>query len=229
MRSPPSRETTSDDDPGITAAGGLSGFVFGGDNFLGRFADDQRVERLKGCAELERALKACVARRDEMLKASSGGSVRATVGARGDDARRRDDRSGAKIARFFRWGGGGDAAAGGKDRAGDNDVSSGPSGASSSEISSCARETHEAWACRGMALGCASDLVELKKCFREKEEEAYFSSQSSTYAGNDANDGTGGGPKAAACAEEQRKLGTCAAVNAARLQERIRNRSRKDR
>ncbi len=41
---------------------------------------------------------------------------------------------------------------------------------------SCSRENHAVWGCRAMALGCATELVQLKKCFQKHEynNPAYF-------------------------------------------------------
>lgn len=65
----------------------------------------------------------------------------------------------------------------------------------------CDMETHAVWACRAIALGCASELVTLKKCFKTKN-----------------NDD---------CQDAQRILSTCVNQEAKELDERIQQRRAK--
>jgi hypothetical protein len=41
---------------------------------------------------------------------------------------------------------------------------------SNGKASSCSKEHHALWGCRAMALGCAKELVQLKKCFEENHD-----------------------------------------------------------
>eukprot|EP00957_Ditylum_brightwellii_P080576 6129029-Ditylum_brightwellii.AAC.1 len=83
-------DTSSSSQP--SSSGGLSGWLFGRDNFLGRFADEQRIGRLRNCHDLESVHKKCMRRRAHALK---GGKLPETE----------EERSGQekKIDRFYGW------------------------------------------------------------------------------------------------------------------------------
>lgn len=93
-----------------------------------------------------------------------------------------DTKSGKKISRFYDWGLTGrdasglsaTAAAASAIGVGDADTKGGKSGRTTKTAkgvrrkkNSCSMERHAVWACRAIALGCASDLVELRECFRD--------------------------------------------------------------
>jgi len=93
-----------------------------------------------------------------------------------------DTKSGKKISRFYDWGLTGrdasspiaTAAAASAIGVGDADTKGEKSGRTTKTAkgvrrkkNSCSMERHAVWACRAIALGCASDLVELRECFRD--------------------------------------------------------------
>ena len=73
---------------------------------------------------------------------------------------------------------------------------------SSKKKNNCDMETHAVWACRAIALGCASELVTLKKCFKAK---------------NNNDD----------CRDAQQILSTCVNREAKELDDRIQQRRAK--
>ena len=87
---------------------------------------------------------------------------------------------------------------------------------STSSSTCCPRETHALWACRAMALGCATDLVKLKKCFKTTLGDTNPSSiQYNASVQSDES-----------CGIEQRAVGDCVLKNWNELNERIERRKK---
>jgi hypothetical protein len=154
------------------------------------FADKQRLERIDQCKGLERILMACQSAkrvRDEAREAGMEINETTDAALEGMPA----SRSGARIARFFKWDNSPDstddglnhaqpAEAGALDRAvssiydkgnvgGDDGASKGKKSIVRPRFSEdCAIETHEMWACRALALGCGNHLDDLRRCWSDK-------------------------------------------------------------
>ena len=82
----------------------------------------------------------------------------------------------------------------------------------------CTRETHALYACKALALGCGSDLMNMKNCFVEQL--GTTNPSSIHYESKD-----GGESSSTKCHLEQRKVGDCIRKNMKELNERIEKRS----
>jgi len=129
-----------------------------------------------------------------------------------------DTKSGKKISRFYDWGltkrdfSGPSATAVAASAIGVGDASSiadnsGRTTKSSKIVrrgkKSCSMERHAVWACRAMALGCASDLVKLRECFRDL---GTTNPESCHYEDNRSDDDEAVGGM---CRSEQRIVAQC--------------------
>lgn len=146
-------------------------------DYISSFADEQTYERLKQCGEIEDALTKC--QRIRKLAKKAKGKIEQEP-----SIRLTDTRAGMKIARYYDWGLSNPKA----EQAvaamrGDNsfrslhptatevvDAAQSEKVENRSQYKStkCSKETHALWGCRAMALGCASELVKLKKCMIQK-------------------------------------------------------------
>ena len=91
---------------------------------------------------------------------------------------------------------------------------------------SCSMEHHAVFGCRAMALGCASELVQLKKCFQKfgDTNPKYFAYEGNSN-GNGGVDDVDGGTD---CKLDMRKLGQCVDKNWKELDARTRNKKRNE-
>ncbi|KAL9181032.1 hypothetical protein ACHAXT_009837 [Thalassiosira profunda] len=174
------------------------------------FADRQRAERLENCRQLERVLKDCQAADDARTTEGRGSSVPAGEVKMTSQVKR--------ISRFFRW----DEADAPEQSAEDggnvfNEAVStvfdkdgkGAGAVKKPErinrfSGSCAREVHELWACRALALGCGGYLAELRDCWSDTKQIA---------------SGKGGGERS--CRDIQIDMSKCVNKRAAELVERM--------
>jgi len=197
-------------------------------DYLISFADRQRQERLNQCVVIEQALSECERIR-RSVSASKPGSASKSV--TGPTVRLQDSRAAMKISRFYDWGLSnpraeeainamrGDSGIGSmhpseyqKDTS--KGTSSSAASVDASPSMSCSREQHAVWGCRAMALGCASDLVQLKKCFKENlgtTNPQYFAYDSDAV---DIGEGKN------FCQLEMQKVGNCVKQNWKELDER---------
>lgn len=186
---------------------------------LTAFADRQRAERLDGCRELETILKACqaankVQERNDEIDVNPSAT---------DDTALAPTKSGVRIARFFKWDSPhsdqnseegsdnnrsiiGDATAIFTD-----ELSNAPKNKSDKRDNAkrniqyskaCARETHEMWACRALAMGCGQHLSELRRCW------------DSSLLGNNGSSDT-------SCKGIQQNMAHCVTKHASELSERM--------
>ena len=249
------------------------------------FSDDQRVERLNQCMEIQLALDECLRLSERSLQKNAlkenqedGSKKRwsnkiwskTTQDESKEDknkdeyddhpkARLEDSRSGMKMSRFYGWGLVNSRAQAAitemREQGGTwnslrptsntstsnsletteteyfNDVSSEESTAfkefpsndpdkSSSLSSCCTRETHALWGCRAIALGCAPELVKLKRCFEDKL--GTTNPPSMHY-----NDSNGETLSLSCCGLEQKVVGDCVLRNWNELNKRIEKRKNK--
>eukprot|EP01083_Nonionella_stella_P053476 141471_1 len=172
--------------------------------YLTSFADDQRLERLRQCLEIEEALFECERIRNKVAATTttqtqpSGGRLGLRWGKResNDDVTVTDTsslndgdssnsprtklnltRAGMKMSRFYDWNlsnpraqeaihnmrsdGGFTSMLNLNDNLQGRETVDDDVGAST-----CSREKHAIWGCRAMSVGCAKELVTLKKCFQ---------------------------------------------------------------
>ena len=254
-------------------------------DYFNSFADEQKIERLKQCLEIERALYDCerihnkverygttdgnekpkrnkLASLGSMFKRKpastlSEDNLSTTKSENSTDTsgspststpsyRLQDSRAGMKMARFYDWGLSNPraqeaVAAMRSDSAAlhnlhankDQPKGSGSSSANGAKYdtlisaahldasnTSCSREHHAVWGCRAMALGCATELVQLKKCFQThpNNNPKYFAYDNNT--GDEAMDGSTNGND---CKLDMQKLGTCVLANWKELDSRASN------
>mmetsp|Transcript_7893 Transcript_7893/g.8703 ORF Transcript_7893/g.8703 Transcript_7893/m.8703 type:complete len:283 (+) Transcript_7893:105-953(+) len=108
-----------------------------------------------------------------------------------------------------------------KAKVNDTDIGSGKASTCSSS-QSCLRENHALWACRAMSLGCASDLVQLKKCIERKS----TGSLSSLHYDDGSNDSNKDEDSLSFCRIEQKQVGDCVTTNWKELIERMNRRKK---
>mmetsp|Transcript_20065 Transcript_20065/g.24799 ORF Transcript_20065/g.24799 Transcript_20065/m.24799 type:complete len:219 (-) Transcript_20065:143-799(-) len=178
-----------------------------------KFADEQRVERLEQCLELEKKLKNCHKLRDEVLRAQQhhqrkqhmeSPSFAQNATAEGSASAGSGGGKGAGLLSIFKWG---------RNSSNDNVQSKTDdtnakrtttedavvtSHIEKQVVPSCHDETHKLWACRASALGCGKYLLELNNCFKN---------------GNGV------------CRVEQEKMGRCVTEEAAALDKRLGDRN----
>jgi len=227
-------------------------FLFGENGMFAEFSDNQRLERLRECASLEKSLRQCQeiyhkaneietekntssqkpwpwrprivkeAETEEMNKSiNDGNDSKDSSHSCNDEMQQKDlsikdhrnihslnmekstSKVGIKIARFYNW-----------HEGDDNDVKS-TTGDSHNPANTnhCIKETHAVWACRALALGCASDLVLLKECFEQQKQNNTVESVNNA---TDNNDNT--------CQRAQTRLSTCVNIQASALDQRIKQR-----
>mmetsp|Transcript_14267 Transcript_14267/g.16862 ORF Transcript_14267/g.16862 Transcript_14267/m.16862 type:complete len:315 (+) Transcript_14267:75-1019(+) len=142
-----------------------------------------------------------------------------------------DSKSGKKISLFYDWGLTGRAAAGPPATAtaaatvGVGTVVAEPmentigktstTNRGRSNKKSCSMEHHAVWACRAMALGCAPDLMKLRKCF--KNDLGTTNPEGIYYENGGDVDGTEGGR----CQLEQRIVAQCVLRQEKELKDRL--------
>mmetsp|Transcript_13989 Transcript_13989/g.20893 ORF Transcript_13989/g.20893 Transcript_13989/m.20893 type:complete len:238 (-) Transcript_13989:47-760(-) len=174
--------------------------------YLTSFADDQRLERLRQCLEIEEALFECeririkVAATTTQTQPSSGrlglrwgkretnnddltvtdtdtSSLNDGDSSNSPRAKLNLTRAGMKMSRFYDWNLSNPRAqeaihnmrsdGGFTSMLNLNDTLEGRKKFDDNvETSTCSREKHAIWGCRAMSVGCAKELVTLKKCFQ---------------------------------------------------------------
>lgn len=175
-------------------------------DYFSSFVDQQNLERLRQCAEIEQALVECekIHKNLEMLSNDKSGRHDLEIHPK---FQLHDSRAGMRIARFYGWGlrnpraeeaiaamRGSRSALHSMHNTGASEItrkndesikedsiilnSFGNRDANKSVSASCSKEHHALWGCRAMALGCAKELIQLKKCFSENHignDPKYFS------------------------------------------------------
>lgn len=187
---------------------------------VNKFMDEQRLERLKHCREIEHFLKHCQERRRKIISKEKNvedeWDVDKTV-------------PGTRMMRYFGWHQEPEEApsessfssifhkAQSSDQV--NTASIQPkatpvtSVSSSHSIPSCAKESHALWGCRAVSLGCAGHLRHLRECFQETPD--VLSNPNTAYEPSRNN--SDGVP----CREIQETLGKCVIQEARALQQRL--------
>ncbi|KAL7532057.1 hypothetical protein ACHAXR_004402 [Thalassiosira sp. AJA248-18] len=195
------------------------------------FADRQRIERVEQCRQLERILKACQSANDAQVAGNEFDTNSS------EEVEFQPSRSGARIARFFKWNGPdeqngtqevdsgrisvlSEAAASVYE---DSDTSDGqmkqpvPRKKSNkrSFSTNCAIETHELWACRALALGCGNHVGDLRRCWSDANSP---NQKTAAAVGNEITFENG---NENSCRHIQLNMAKCVNKNAAELAERV--------
>mmetsp|Transcript_16086 Transcript_16086/g.29155 ORF Transcript_16086/g.29155 Transcript_16086/m.29155 type:complete len:228 (-) Transcript_16086:84-767(-) len=192
------------------------------------FADKQRIERLEQCRQLERILKSCQSANDAQV---AGIEIETNPS---EQTELEYPRSGARIARFFKWdspdsdeqnntqhadsskGVFSEAAASfqsGDDGEKDQSHQIKKPKMRSRFSSDCARETHELWACRALALGCGNHVGDLRRCWNDANLPAKKSSTGNEITFENGNENS--------CRNIQVSMANCVNKHAAELAERV--------
>lgn len=193
---------------------------------IGEFMDQQRLERLKQCQEIDAVLRDCLQRRNKMLNGE-------TVPQEQESLSVDQIVPGTRMMRYFGW---------------HKETPSSPESVSFSSvwqsasetdettvtvkeemkpattanasasstvtlIPTCAKEMHAIWACRSVCLGCAGDLRNLKDCFQLLPEEV-LNAHETAYEPTLSN-------VTIPCRQSQEELGRCVVKNAKELQQRL--------
>jgi hypothetical protein len=202
------------------------------------FADRQRMDRIEQCKELGRVLEACRSARHagDAARGAGGGMKDAPDDVAGEIP---TSRSGARIARFFKWDdpppgpdGGGDDGRTAEDGVLDRAVASLYDNGSGDDegkrggkddtrrprfSEDCAIETHELWACRALALGCGNHLADLRRCWSDQHSVATVKMR---------DEGTyfyeAGAKEETSCRAVQMSMARCVNRHAEELNERVR-------
>jgi hypothetical protein len=199
--------------------------------------DHQNQERLKQCVAIEDALSEC--ERIRKLVESSSNQKDLSSPELHPKIQLHDSRAGMKIARFYGWGlrnpkaeeaidlmRGNNLILNNHQLGTDSEESKNANVAKNEEVVnskiinqgnknitvSCSKEHHALWGCRAMALGCAKELIQLKKCFNENQlnnDPQYF-----------CYDKPSSSPEEV-CSLSMRKLGECVSIKLKALNERI--------
>lgn len=156
------------------------------------FNDDQRVERLHICRQLEKVLDSCRHQNDKNPMAIENLSP------------------GLRVMKYFKWRGIL------KDLEEEQDNPETSSRFSQAIQNSCAREQHAVWACRAVATGCGQDLSALKSCFESEGAYTVLVHPSTKYD-NKIGDNTN---NVVPCQEFQQNLGACVTKGAQDLLQR---------
>eukprot|EP00536_Pseudo-nitzschia_multiseries_P003917 jgi/Psemu1/284729/fgenesh1_pg.62_\ len=212
------------------------------------FDDQQRIQRLSACQQLDAILSDCRERHANNNNNNNNNKHRNHP----NNDPIESVSIGLRNMKYFGWRG---IATTPSDQNDDNNNDSNNDELSSlvrSRIrSSCSREQHAVWACRAVATGCGKDLAELKRCFDHDDDGAASASASApnqthhhrvlltnpytNYEGFFENGGGSGGSGSGdgdgvlpriPCGDVQRKLGSCVTAGGRELLERKQQRER---
>mmetsp|Transcript_19560 Transcript_19560/g.42486 ORF Transcript_19560/g.42486 Transcript_19560/m.42486 type:complete len:236 (-) Transcript_19560:1911-2618(-) len=199
------------------------------------FADRQRMERLESCRQLERILEACQSANNDAQVSGNDSEQKSS-----EMTEFPPSRSGARIARFFKWDSPNspdpnelndvqDADSVFSDAASSFYEDSGSDGGKKQSVQSkkiiarprfskdCAIETHELWASRALALGCGNYLADLRRCWSD----ANHSPDQESVAGDGITLYNENNEKEKSCRQIQVDMAQCVKKNATELEERI--------
>lgn len=211
-------------------------FLFGENGMFAEFSDNQRLERLKQCASIEKSMRVCEEIHQKVEKAESGKNTESKKSsswwpkrAKQAESKKADEstdkineisageinsskesrmdmqttKTEIKIARFYNW----------NDEDKDDPKRTNGNSLNSVNNEHCIKKTHAVWACRALALGCASDLVLLKECFQQNNRRRQVDILNEDTKKNDD-----------ACQRAQMRLSKCVDIQASALNQRIKKR-----
>jgi hypothetical protein len=167
------------------------------------FQDEQQMERLRTCLQLDEILKQC---RSKAVEKKS------TTRQDGEDHTPSDPiesiSPGLRTMKYYGWRGIL------KNESIDTTIQK-------DVQSSCSREQHAVWACRAVATGCGHELSTLKVCFENHDNEYNILTTPITgYEGGSINTSSKPSRPVVPCEDAQRSLGKCVTANAKLLLER---------
>jgi hypothetical protein len=168
--------------------------------------DEQRLERLQQCRQLEIVLEACRTRKGTAPKEGESQIERTVPGLR--------------MMKYFGWRG----ITVNKDQ--DNNITTTNTQAEQVLAATCAREQHALWACRAVSIGCGRGLGTLKDCFEGEGAVPVLSHSQTNYEEQEASSQKA--EMQIPCKQLQRDLGECVGQGAHELYQRQRQRNKTD-
>ena len=189
---------------------------------IGEFMDQQRLERLKQCQEINTILRQCLETRNKML---AGEKVKE------QEINIEQTVPGTRMMRYFGWHEETpsspesvsfssiwqSAQEDGETKVSatelPNNTTTMNASSSAADIPTCAKEAHALWACRSVCLGCAEHLRNLKDCFKLLPDQV-LNTPETAYEPTMSN-------MAIPCRQSQEELGKCVVKNAKELQQRL--------
>jgi hypothetical protein len=168
--------------------------------------DEQRLERLQQCRQLETVLEACRNRKGTAPKEGESQIERTVPGLR--------------MMKYFGWRG----LTINKDE--ENNTTTRNTEAEQVLAATCAREQHALWACRAVSIGCGQKLGVLKDCFEGEGAVPVLSHSQTNYEGQEA--ASQNSEMQIPCKQLQRDLGECVSQGANELYQRQRQRQKAD-
>ena len=166
--------------------------------------DEQRLERLQQCRQLETVLEACRNRKGTAPKEGESQIERTIPGLR--------------MIKYFGWRG----LTISKDE--ENNTTIRNTEAEQVLAATCAREQHALWACRAVSIGCGRKLGTLKDCFEGEGAVPILSHSQTNYEGQEA--ASQNSDMQIPCKQLQRDLGECVSQGAHELYQRERQRKK---
>jgi len=176
-----------------------------------KFQDDQRLERLQQCRQLQNVLANCEA-------TTAAAAATATATANNDAIEEFSD--GIRMMKYFGWRG-----ILKQEQGSDQPAKQLPVKLREAIASSCARERHAMWACRGVAVGCGKELAALKKGFDDHGPLVILHESQTAYEESYTKNKNNKSKKRIPCAKLQTTLGACVQRGASNLLERTRQRN----
>lgn len=189
------------------------------------FSDDQRLDRLKICQEINVLLVACQERQRNDTTTTNMTPIMNIE----------DNSTGFKMMKYFDWRSSStpNTHMSTTNENGGNNNNNDPTTTSNNEHFNCAKEAHALWACRGVTLACASDLNQLKQCFDGLPKEEILNVSETAYEMTPTTDhyattttgdmmmiSTSNIP----CQAYQQQMGNCIRTRAEELQQRVQGR-----
>jgi hypothetical protein len=183
------------------------------------FMDEQRLERLMQCQEIQQVLKHCQERRKALISSSNEvkeeWDVDQTV-------------PGTRMMRYFGWHEESPSTLSSFSTVLHNNVHQSNDSietasiqpkettTTSTLIPSCAKESHALWGCRAVSLGCAGHLRQLRECFKTTPRDV-LSDPNTAYEPSNNTTSRDRLP----CQELQEALGKCVIKEAKELKQRV--------
>lgn len=212
-------------------------------SWFSKFQDEQRLERLQQCRQIEDLLKKCVentvnsnSNSNSNSSSSSSSNSKKKTKASSDSSSSSSYRpnaieefsGGLRLMKYFQWRGLLKEEEKDKKEQQQDRLLSLPPRLRHALISSCARERHAVWACRGVAVGCGKELGALKKAFDEQGPLAVLHEPRTAYESTSSSSSSASSSSTSSVpgAESQSALGNCVRRGAHELLHR--QRARKD-